>query len=244
MRFSSGFAIAPFSSASIAANAAGKAPVTSGSPPEGVVREARLREVDEEVERGHVKRQGLGAGPVVSGHGGASPLHDLRSRRGARKLAAPWPERTAGTSPSGIDLGGTKILAGAVDSSEPHPRARQAQDAVRGRTRRRSAAALVEACDLALKEAGAARADVTSFAIAAPGAVDTIKGTLLKAANLERLELERREGRGRGVSGGGGPHRERRPARGARGGPARRRPRREPRSWPSGSAPAWAAPSS
>ncbi len=67
---------------------------------------------------------------------------------------------------------------------EPDPRTRQAQDAVR---RRADAigAALVEACDLALKEAGASRADVSSFAVAAPGAVDTIKGTLLKAANLD-----------------------------------------------------------
>ncbi len=41
----------------------------------------RLREVDEERERGHVEREGLGAGPVVSGHG-EPPLHDLRSDGG------------------------------------------------------------------------------------------------------------------------------------------------------------------
>ncbi len=83
----------------------------------------------------------------------------------------------------GIDLGGTKILAGAVDAS----------NRILGRGKLKTpfadgpdaiGAALLEACDLALKEAGAARADVTSFAIAAPGVVDTIKGTLLKAANL------------------------------------------------------------
>jgi glucokinase len=83
----------------------------------------------------------------------------------------------------GIDLGGTKILAGIVDPA----------NRILGRGKLKTpfadgpeaiGAALVEAGDLALKEAGAARADVSSFAIAAPGAVDTIKGTLLKAANL------------------------------------------------------------
>jgi glucokinase len=83
----------------------------------------------------------------------------------------------------GIDLGGTKILAGAVDAS----------NRILGRGKLKTpfddgpdaiGAALVEASDLALKEAGATRADVSSYAIAAPGAVDTIKGTLLKAANL------------------------------------------------------------
>lgn len=83
----------------------------------------------------------------------------------------------------GIDLGGTKILAGIVDPSNrilgrgklKTPFA-EGSDAI--------GAALVEASDLALKEAGVTRADVSSFAIAAPGPVDTIKGTLLKAANL------------------------------------------------------------
>jgi glucokinase len=83
----------------------------------------------------------------------------------------------------GIDLGGTKILAGVVDVS----------NRILGRGKLKTpfgdgtdaiGEALVAACDLALEEAGAARADVTSFAIAAPGAVDTIKGTLLKAGNL------------------------------------------------------------
>jgi len=83
----------------------------------------------------------------------------------------------------GIDLGGTKILAGAVDPS----------NRILGRGKLKTpfgdgadavGAALVEAADLALKEAGAVRADVATFAVAAPGAVDTIKGTLLKAANL------------------------------------------------------------
>jgi glucokinase len=83
----------------------------------------------------------------------------------------------------GIDLGGTKILAGAVDAS----------NRILGRGKLKTpfadgtdaiGEALVAACDLALEEAGAARTDVSSFAIAAPGAVDTIKGTLLKAGNL------------------------------------------------------------
>jgi glucokinase len=83
----------------------------------------------------------------------------------------------------GIDLGGTKILAGTVDVA----------NRILGRGKLKTpfregpeaiGAALVEACDLALTEAGASRADVSTFAIAAPGAVDTIKGTLLKAGNL------------------------------------------------------------
>ena len=83
----------------------------------------------------------------------------------------------------GIDLGGTKVLAGVVDAS----------NRVLGRGKLKTpfedgpaavGAALVEACDLALKEAGGARADVSAFGVAAPGAVDTTKGTLLKAANL------------------------------------------------------------
>jgi glucokinase len=83
----------------------------------------------------------------------------------------------------GIDLGGTKILAGVVDAS----------NRILGRGKLKTpfadgpeaiGAALIQASDLALKEAGAARSDVSSFAVAAPGAVDTTKGTLLKAANL------------------------------------------------------------
>lgn len=83
----------------------------------------------------------------------------------------------------GIDVGGTKILAGAVDPS----------NRILGRGKLKTPfaegaealnAAILEACDLALKEAGAGRADVSTFAVAAPGPVDTIKGTLLKAGNL------------------------------------------------------------
>ncbi len=84
----------------------------------------------------------------------------------------------------GIDLGGTKVLAGVVDPA----------NRILGRGKLKTpfddgpaaiGAALVEASDLALKEAGAARGDVSSFGVAAPGAVDTTKGTLLKAANLK-----------------------------------------------------------
>ncbi len=84
----------------------------------------------------------------------------------------------------GIDLGGTKVLAGVVDPA----------NRILGRGEVQTpfddgpaaiGAALVEASDLALKEAGAARGDVASFGVAAPGAVDTTKGTLLKAANLK-----------------------------------------------------------
>ncbi len=83
----------------------------------------------------------------------------------------------------GIDLGGTKVLAGVVDAS----------NRILGRGKVKTpfedgaeaiGAALVEASDLALKEAGVTRGDVASFAVAAPGVVDTIKGTMIKAANL------------------------------------------------------------
>jgi glucokinase len=83
----------------------------------------------------------------------------------------------------GIDLGGTKILAGAVDGAGK----------IVGRGKLKTpfesdaaalTEALVEASDLALKEAGASRERVSALAVAAPGAVDAEKGVMIRAGNL------------------------------------------------------------
>jgi glucokinase len=83
----------------------------------------------------------------------------------------------------GIDLGGSKILAGVVDGSGK----------IRGRGKLKTpfegdevalTAALVEAADVALKEAGTTREHVAALAVAAPGAVDVEKGVMIRAGNL------------------------------------------------------------
>ncbi|MGZ5382252.1 MAG: ROK family protein [Thermoanaerobaculia bacterium] len=83
----------------------------------------------------------------------------------------------------GIDLGGTKILAGAVDGT--------GKIIGRGKLKtpfKSGAAALtealVEASDLALNEAGASRQRVSALAVAAPGALDAEKGVMIRAGNL------------------------------------------------------------
>lgn len=91
--------------------------------------------------------------------------------------------RMQGQIALGIDLGGTKILAGAVDGA----------GRIVGRGKLKTpfesgaavlAEALVEASDLALKEAGASREAVSALAVAAPGAVDAEKGVMIRAGNL------------------------------------------------------------
>ncbi|HEX2798050.1 MAG TPA: ROK family protein [Thermoanaerobaculia bacterium] len=91
--------------------------------------------------------------------------------------------RMRGQITLGIDLGGTKILAGAVDGAGK----------IVGRGKLKTpfesdaaalTEALVEASDLALKEAGASRGRVSALAVAAPGAVDAEKGVLIRAGNL------------------------------------------------------------
>jgi len=91
--------------------------------------------------------------------------------------------RTRGQIALGIDLGGTKILAGAVDGA----------GRIVGRGKLKTpfesgaavlAEALVEASDLALKGAGAPREAVSALAVAAPGAVDAEKGVMIRAGNL------------------------------------------------------------
>lgn len=83
----------------------------------------------------------------------------------------------------GIDLGGTKVLAGVVNGAGK----------ILGRGKLKTpfeggAAALTEslvaAADLALKEAGGSRERVTALAVAAPGAVDAEKGVMIRAGNL------------------------------------------------------------
>ncbi len=83
----------------------------------------------------------------------------------------------------GIDVGGTKILAGVVDESWQ----------VRGRGKVKSpfrggpaemTEALVAAADAALAEAGAGRGDIGSIGLGLPGPLDAERTTLLRAMNL------------------------------------------------------------
>ena len=83
----------------------------------------------------------------------------------------------------GIDLGGTKILAGVVDGKNRVLGRGKLKTPFRG-TAAELTGALVEAADLALKEAGASREKISALGVAAPGPVDTEKGILLFAANI------------------------------------------------------------
>lgn len=83
----------------------------------------------------------------------------------------------------GIDVGGTKILAGVVDENWQ----------IRGRGKVKSpfrsgpvemTEALVAAADGALAEAGAGRKDVTAVGLGLPGPLDEARTTLLRAMNL------------------------------------------------------------
>ena len=83
----------------------------------------------------------------------------------------------------GIDLGGTKILAGVVDGRNRILGRGKLKTPFRGNATKLTAA-LVSAADLALKEAGVPRERISALAVAAPGPVDAEKGILLFAANL------------------------------------------------------------
>jgi glucokinase len=91
--------------------------------------------------------------------------------------------RTLGKVALGIDLGGTKVLAGVVDGAGRIVGRGKLQTpflegtAAIGET-------LVAAAQLALREAGVARGRVDAIALAAPGAVNAEKGLLLRADNL------------------------------------------------------------
>jgi glucokinase len=95
----------------------------------------------------------------------------LRGLRPARHLAL------------GIDVGGTKILAGVVDGRNRILGRGKLRTPFRGNAAELTAA-LVDAADLALKEAGVPRERVAALGVAAPGPVDTGKGILLFAANI------------------------------------------------------------
>lgn len=83
----------------------------------------------------------------------------------------------------GIDLGGTKILAGVVkDGRKVVGRGKLKTPFREGAAE--MTAALVGAADLALKEAGVSRSDVSAVGVAAPGPIDAEAGVLLRAANL------------------------------------------------------------
>lgn len=83
----------------------------------------------------------------------------------------------------GVDLGGTKILAGAVSPAGKVLGRGKLKTPFAGDAKALTGA-LLAACDAALAEAGKTRADVTGLAVAAPGPVDAEKGVLLRAANL------------------------------------------------------------
>ncbi len=83
----------------------------------------------------------------------------------------------------GIDVGGTKVLAGVVDAA----------GRIRGRGKVKSpfrggpaemTDALVAAADAALAEAGLARSDVAAVGLGVPGPLDAERTTLLRAMNL------------------------------------------------------------
>jgi glucokinase len=91
--------------------------------------------------------------------------------------------KTQGKVALGIDLGGTKVLAGVVDG----------KGSIIGRGKLKTpflegtaaiGEVLVAAAELALREAGMARSRVDAIALAAPGAVNAEKGLLLRAGNL------------------------------------------------------------
>jgi glucokinase len=91
--------------------------------------------------------------------------------------------RARGEITLGIDLGGTKILAGAVDAAGKIVGRGKLKTPFEGDSSALMEA-LVEASDLALKEAGASRERVSALAVAAPGAVDAEKGVMIHAGNL------------------------------------------------------------
>lgn len=83
----------------------------------------------------------------------------------------------------GVDLGGTKILAGVVSPEGKILGRGKLPTPFQGNARALGGA-LLSACDAALAEAGRSRAEVTALAVAAPGPIDAEKGVLLRAMNL------------------------------------------------------------
>jgi glucokinase len=83
----------------------------------------------------------------------------------------------------GIDVGGTKILAGAVDGGGRILGRGKVKSPFRGGPAEMTEA-LVAAADAALEGAGAGRRDVAGIGIGLPGPLDAERTTLLRAVNL------------------------------------------------------------
>jgi glucokinase len=83
----------------------------------------------------------------------------------------------------GIDLGGTKILAGVVDAGGKILGRGKLKTPFQGSAGELTRA-LVAAADMALAEAHVGRERVDALALAAPGPLDAGKGVLLRAGNL------------------------------------------------------------
>jgi len=83
----------------------------------------------------------------------------------------------------GIDVGGTKVLAGVVDESWAVLGRGKVKSPFRGGPEEMTAS-LVAAADAALAQAGAGRADVSALGLGLPGPLDAGRTTLLRAMNL------------------------------------------------------------
>ena len=83
----------------------------------------------------------------------------------------------------GIDVGGTKVLAGVVDRSWGVLGRGKVKSPFRGGPPEMTEA-LVAAADAALSAAGARREDVAAIGLGVPGPLDEERTTLLRAANL------------------------------------------------------------
>ena len=90
----------------------------------------------------------------------------------------------------GIDVGGTKVLAGVVDEAWRVVGRGKVKSPFRGGPAEMTDA-LVAAADAALAEAGAERAAVAAIGLGVPGPLDAERTTLLRAMNLgvERWEV-------------------------------------------------------
>jgi glucokinase len=83
----------------------------------------------------------------------------------------------------GVDLGGTKILAGVVDSENKiHARAKRSTPAEAGGPA--ILAAIVSCVEQALAEAGVAREEIAGIGIGSPGPLDPSTGVISFSANL------------------------------------------------------------